>query len=293
MEENEQEYNINEDSELDSIIENGINNTQAEHSLDTTTPKSEEEPEGTPTGEGSEDSPAENPQNNESQDSTKSSTGIKEPVKGASESEASFNIRKKMFELTKAKMNATSAEEQETINSQIKETRKELQNLGKENINSKQSDSDAPTNNKSTEQAPLTEDRLREVIAEEHRAQVTINHINSFFTSKKEFETPQVKEAFIELFDKNYKIDGKEPSEVVETLELAFEQIFGKKEDKISKEDVQKAAEAQGKIAKAQFDGGNSGSGNAPSLTPSQEKSIKELVGTGMSESEARSLILD
>ena len=281
---------VDEEKALDDSINDIISKAkQAEHVEDTTTPTVEVKTD-TPPAEvvvPKEETPTEPAP--ESIDFTKA------PTKGKFESDESYTMRVNLFDLINQRKTAKTQGEKDAIQEQMKALRTEISDLSRKSKPSllNFNNDDTPQYVKPEEGTqPLTPEQIDAIVDQklQQRQQVIENKsvIDSFFDKHAEFKDPDVKDVFIEFFDNNYKIDGKSPKEVTVVLDLARQAMFRPSET--VQERVLKAAGVQEKVNVMQFPGGTI---VKPGLTAEQQKSIDEIVATGMSEQKARELILD
>lgn len=296
---------IDDDSELDSQI-NAIlsKNKSAEHAGSAnpteTVIESNDDDESTDDTSTEDTSSKDVSPQNESQSSNESQGtdefDFKQPTKGKFESEESYQLRLEIAERIKEKKTAKSEEERSEIQKEISELRKEfrfINNNRSQSFNRDSTDSDVQSRDETTqEKIEIDPQSLDKMVAEKVQSErvriETESAITSFFDKYKDFKDNDVKQVFIDFFDSNYKIEGKNAKQVIQTLELARSAMF--KPTESIQEKVIKSANVQQKVNAMQFPGGTivrSG------LNQEQEQSVKELMATGMSEDRARALILE
>ncbi len=300
--ENENKDIVDVDTDADLELDNEINATmskiknaeQPESANPTETVESKvEETQSSPSTE----SPSsEDTSPKESQTETQEEFDFRQPIQGKFESDASYHLRLQIAERIKERKLASNESEKNAIQKEIGELRKEFRSITINrspsfNNDSHSSDVQSPqeTLQDKIEVDPKSLEQIIEQKVQSERVRIeTESVINTFFDKYKDFKDPDTKQVFIDFFDSNYKIDGKGPKEVVQTLELARSAMFRPTES--IQEKVIKSAGVQEKVNAMQFPGGTivrSG------LTADQQQSVNELKATGMSEDRARALILE
>lgn len=214
---------------------------------------------------------------------------LKTPVKGKFESDASFEIRQNLFELVKQKKAARDPGEASDIERQIAEIREGFKTI-KTITNPK--DSNAP---EVVQPSPAAQDdsvvrkedlpKILEEMRAETEAKVTID---SFFEKHPELSDKDVRDAFTDFFDLNFKLEGKDSKGISQVLEIAHAAMFRPNES--IQERVIAGANVNEKVNAMQFPGGTL---VQTGLTPEQDASVKEMVAAGVPEDKARELILD
>lgn len=220
----------------------------------------------------------------------------KPPTKGKFESDDSYNMRVNLFDLIKQRKQATTPAEKDAIQEQMTAIRREIGELARSSKSSllKPNNDDispdiVPENNQNKTFTQEDIDRIVEQKLQSRQSSIeTKAVIDSFFDKHTEFKDQDVRDVFIEFFDSNYKIEGKAPKDVANVLDLARQAMFRPSET--VQERILKAAGVAEKVNAMQFPGGTI---VKDGLTPEQQKSIAEIVATGMSEQKARELILD
>jgi len=218
---------------------------------------------------------------------------LKVPVRGKFESEESYAVRTNIAEMIKAKEAAGTDSEKAVISEELKNFRKEFGHL----INNNRSqlstyDNSTPSDVTSDDDDQATPVSLEDVDAYfNQRMQAQENKLvtETFFNKYPEFTDTNVRDVFIDFFDSNYKIEGKTGGQLRQVLELARDAMF--KPNQSIQERVLKGANVQEKVNAMQFPGGTI---VRPGLTPDQQRSVDEMVSTGlMSEDQARKIILE
>lgn len=280
-----------EDQALDDSINGDIAKIRAENGVETKTPTAEKSAE-TPSAEAVETPKPEDTQANE--DHTETIDFTQPPNRGKTETDESYTMRLHLFDLVRQKKAAGTQVEKDAISTQMDSIRTEIRELARQNNKSSLSDTNNDATPESDTQKPPespadTRATVQEIIAEERRASDIRSVADNFFSKHAVFKDVDAKAVFMDFFDQNYKIDGKTPAQIAQTLELAQQAMFRPNES--VQERVLKGAGVQEKVNAMQFPGGSIVREN---ITPEQQKSIDEIVATGkMSVEKARELILE
>lgn len=214
------------------------------------------------------------------------------PKKGKFESDDSYNMRLNLFDLIKARKAAQTPAEKDAIQEQMKALRTEIGDLSRavQKPSLSNNNDDAPQAD--PEKKPPNSADIDAIVDQRLIARQTAIEIRSvtesFFEKHPVFKDPDVRDVFIDFVDSNYKIEGKSSKEVAVVLDLARQAMF--RPNETVQERVLKSAGVQEKVNAMQFPGGTI---VKPGVTPEEQKSIDEIVATGMSEAKARQLILD
>lgn len=285
------------DAELDAIIGGVIAEQKAEHSGTALPFKTAEE--STSQSTASADTTGTAPvaaQVAESQTGNAPNTDAKDlirfPEKGKFETDDSYNVRLQIAEMIKKRESAESTSEKDAIQAELRKFRDEFGHLITNNRSQSSIRDDAPADVQPQKGNQTAIEDIDSVIEKKlMERQIWMDNksaIDTFFDSTPELQDPVTRQVFIDFFDANYKIEGKSPKEVTQTLNLAKQAVFRPAET--VQERVLKGAEVQDKVNAMQFPGGTI---VKTGLTPDQQQSIDEMVATGMSEDRARALILD
>lgn len=278
-----------DDAELDASISETISQVKAEHPGAAKPLETAKDSGNTDEGAETSTSQEHSPKDTESQTGNQSDASeFKLPVKGKFESDESFELRMQLFDLVKQKKAAGSQEEKDGIQRQIKELRHQMSEALRSP--STRSQSSISNDDASPEEAEVGNQNNRylteqDLIEFNQRAQNKVV-IDSFFEKHPEFKDPDVKEVFVNFFDANYKLDGKDAKGVATVLELARSAMF--KPSETIQERTLKAAQVQDKVNAMQFPGST---GGGDTFTPEQKASIDEMVSAGVPREKAIELV--
>lgn len=272
---------VDDESELDALINNTINEQKAENSGVVVPPETTKESVVTPV-------PAtEVPQEVEAQKEEPISD-LRAPIQGKFESDESYQVRLHIAEMIKQRESASTEDEKDSIQNELKNFRKEFGHLITNNRSQPLISNDTPSNEQEPQNALDIDSIVERKLVERQASLENKFTIDNFFKNTPELKDENVRQVFIDFFDANYKIDGKTGDQIVQVLNLAKQAMF-RKSDSIQ-ERVLAGSNLQEKINAMQFPGGTI---VKPGLTADQQQSVNELVASGMSESKARELILD
>lgn len=227
------------------------------------------------------------PKTDEGKEPSNTTTNVRNPIRGKFESEESYAVRLRIAEMIKAKDEATSESEKDSIQSQLKDFRKEFGSLinNKNQLSFNQNGS-TPSDNEENE---LTlDEKVKEAVANQHFELQNKSIVDNFFSEHKEFSDPNVKQAFIDFFDNTYIISGKTGNELRQVLKLGYESMF--KPSQSINERVLKGTSVQNAVKTMQSSGGTA---PTSTLTPEQQASINEIrsLRKDLSEQDALDLI--
>lgn len=296
---------IEDESELDSILEESINSVKAGQTLTEETPQSQT---------GAEDDSSESKDTTESDESSGEKDGnsqattvagdeaIRIPEKGKFESDEAYEKRVELAELVRQRKAATTPEAKEALAEKIKEARKQV---GRADIAAKftqpkvenviqkdQEQEQDPSIQADLERAKTigiaTQDDIREVIQQERFQQSVQDTIANFVEKTGELADEDVREVFFDFVDQNFIWQGKTGKELSTVLSLAKEAMFRPAET--IQDRALKAADIQNKVGAMQFPGGT---GTKVTFSQDIKQSIEELKATGMSEEKALELLSD
>lgn len=226
------------------------------------------------------------------------------PNKGKFESDEAYEKRVELFDLVKRRKAATTPEAKAALSDFIKKAKGELKTLGGGERFIQPRTEGAPTGatGESGEVDPALvadQERLRQlggatkediaaVIAQTQFESAVKTDLQNFVAkdTHKELRDEDVREVFFDFVDDNYNWQGKSGKELTATLEMAYENMFRPAES--VQDRVLRAAGVAEKVGAMQFPGGT---GKETAHSPEMQKSIKELVDTGMPEDKAIELL--
>lgn len=282
----------NDESVLDQELEASLNALKAETLVEEVKPT--ETPEDPTSPDSDEGKPSEIETETEAVPKTEENKEFKPPVKGKFESEESFQKRIELANLVKQRKEARTAEDKDSIQKDIQNIRKDLSKLNSKNINNSLNPDEVP---------PKT---LNELDQDEPEATVTIGEVERML-EEREFErsvksTIQTfierhetlkndedqREVFFDFVESDFNWQGKTGADLLRVLEMARETMF--KPSESIQDRVLKSANVAEKVNAMQFPGGTI---TKPGLTPTQQKSVDEMVATGMSADKALELIME
>jgi hypothetical protein len=285
------------------VLEDSINSVRAGNELTPEAPakpevKAEEKPGETPAAPAPE-TPVEDPSKPPVSEPKEPAAEFRIPNKGKFESDESYEKRIELFDLVKARKQATTPEAKKQLNEEISKVKGQLKNLNGtsdsiNNLNSvpeKKVEEEDPVLKADKERLKAlggaTVEDIQGVIQQERFAADQRSTLESFVKRHAELADVDVREVFFDFIDANFVWQNKGGKELMTVLELAAESMF--KPSETVQERVLKGANVQEKVNAMQFPGGTGGSKG--SYTPEQRKSIDELKATGMTEEKAVELI--
>lgn len=295
-----------DESALDASINDTISQIKAEHPVAANPPKpAETVPDAAAKAKVSEIAPSAEqptaevvpPKKDGSNEEPASAYEFRDPVKGKSESDESFQLRVQLSDLVKAKKAANTDVEKENLQAQIKELREVVfpnaisknQSRTQPFINNGGASPDNVQPAKADPNAKsLTEAEVTNLINKREYDSSVKSTLDSFIESSPELQDSDVREVYFNLIDANYNWQGKTGKELRTVLDLAKRAMFPPSET--IQEAVIKGAKVQEKVNAMQFPGGSI---VKPGLTPGQQKDVDDMVATGMSEAKARALIFE
>ena len=289
--------NNSDDTELDKELEDTINSIKdgKDSQKEEDKPEEKEEEDSNVTQE----EESSNPPAKEEEDEVKYEFKLPKPSKTKFESDEAYEKRVQLMDLIERKKAAKSSEQKAKLTDEIKETRKELSLLnpnGKinnplndnvDNVN-QEDPSIKADRDRLKELGGATKEDVQELIKEQIQALEVKSNIDSFVNRHKEMSDPDVREVFFDFVDQNYLWQGKSGKDFIAVLEMAYENMF--KPSETIQERVLKSANVQEKVNAMQFPGGTIAK---TALPADLQKSVDELVATGMSEEKAIELISD
>lgn len=292
---------IEDESALDKELEDSINSVKAGNALAPekkeevkVEEKKEETPEAPVPGDTSE-SPIVDPEKKE--------YDYRIPNKGKFESDESFEKRIELMDLVKKRKLATTDEQKQQLTESIRTAKGQLKNLNGADklINPLNQKSEVVPKKDEEEDLALKADRERlkelggatkedieEIIQKQQLAAEVKSTLDNFIGRHDEFKDEDVREVFFDFVDSNYNWQNKSGKSLMTVLELARESMF--KPSETIQERVLKGAGVQNKVNAMQFPGGTVAKTD---YSPEMQKSIDEMVATGMSEAKAVELLSD
>jgi len=229
------------------------------------------------------------------------------PNKGKFESDESYEKRIELLDLVKKRKLAKTEEQKAAISEEIKTAKGQLKTLNGTDrfvnpLNEKKEEKPTtPVEEKTEEELALEADKERlkqlggatkedieEIVKRERLASEVKTTLDTFIDRHDELKDEDAREVFFDFVDNNYKWQGKSGKDLMTVLELARESMF--KPSETIQERVLKGANVQEKVNAMQFPGGTVAK---TEVSPEMQKSIDELVATGMSEEKAIELLSD
>lgn len=297
---NVDETAIAEEAELDKVLAESIESVKAGNVL---TPvveaKAEEKKEETPTDPKPED-PSKPPV-----DETKSTEyEFRVPNKGKFESDESYEKRIELLDLVKRRKLAKTDEQRQQLSEEIKIAKGQIKNLNGTDrfinpLNQKEGEEQKAPIEPEDETLAADKERLKQlggatkediedILQKQRLASEVKNTLDKFIDRHAELKDEDTREVFFDFVDSNYNWQNKSGKELMTVLELARENMF--KPSESIQERVLKAANVQEKVNAMQFPGGTIAKAD---YSPEMQKSIDEIVATGMSEAKAIELLTD
>lgn len=303
-----------DDAELDKQIEADIQKVRAEsdgtnpvlkQGADQNAPNPTEEqkpkegegqqgaPEQPSPAQGSEKKPESKPE--EGDHSKEIEESFKAPKKGKFESEESYQSRVRLADLVAKRKATTDPAERQKLTEEISQTRKEMRgtnsgdiknssNLGEKSAEN--SEANKGGEGDSSKSKPLTQEDLDAALeARDYNVNVT-QTLNDFFQRHPNLADQDVREVYFHFVETNYNWQGKTGKDLMTVLELAHDSMF-RPGDSIQ-ERVLNGTKVAEKVDAMSFPGGSVA---APSASPEQDASIKELTALGYTEEQAREMI--
>lgn len=228
------------------------------------------------------------------------------PNKGKFESDESFEKRIELLDLVKKRKLAKTDIQRDEISAEIKTAKNNLKTLNGTDrfvnpLNEKTKETIETPVEQSEEEKALDADKerlkalggatkedIQEIVQKERLATDVKNTLDNFVGRHEELKDEDTREVFFDFVDSNYAWQNKGGKELMTVLELARESMF--KPSETIQERVLKGANVQEKVNAMQFPGGTIAKTD---YSPEMKESIKELVGTGMSEEKAVELLSD
>jgi len=301
---------VDDEAELDKVLEESINSVKAGNELipPKEEAKTEEPKEKTPEAPKSED-PSTPPVDEAKPGEEKKPEEVEGydfriPNKGKFESDESFEKRVELLDLVKKRKLAKTPEQREQISEEIKTAKSNLKTLNGTDrfvnpLNEKKAEEIEPKPVEEDEALKADKERLKalggatkediqEIVQQERLATEVKNTLDEFVGRHTELGDEDTREVFFDFVDSNYKWQGKSGRDLMTVLELARENMF--KPSESIQERVLKGANVQEKVNAMQFPGGTVAK---TEYSPEMQKSIEELVETGMSEEKAIELLSD
>lgn len=282
----------NDESVLDQELEASLNALRAETSAEEVKPtETPENPTGPDSDEGK---PSEIEPEADAVPKTEENKEFKPPVKGKFESEESFQKRIELANLVKQRKEARTAEDKDSIQKDIQNIRKDLARLNSKNINNSLNPDEVPpkTLNELDQDEPEATVTIGEVerILEEREFERSVRSTIQTFVERHEIlkNDEDQREVFFDFVESDFNWKGKTGADLLRVLEMAREAMF--KPSESIQDRVLKSANVAEKVNAMQFPGGTI---TKPGLTPAQQKSVDELVATGMSADKALELIME
>lgn len=297
---NVDETAIAEEAELDKVLAESIESVKAGNVL---TPvveaKAEEKKEETPADPKPED-PSKPPV-----DETKSTEyEFRVPNKGKFESDESYEKRIELLDLVKRRKLAKTDEQRQQLSEEIKIAKGQIKNLNGTDrfinpLNQKEGEEQKAPIEPEDETLAADKERLKQlggatkediedILQKQRLASEVKNTLDKFIDRHAELKDEDTREVFFDFVDSNYNWQNKSGKELMTVLELARENMF--KPSESIQERVLKAANVQEKVNAMQFPGGTIAKAD---YSPEMQKSIDEIVATGMSEAKAIELLTD
>jgi len=228
-------------------------------------------------------------------------TEFRIPNKGKFESDESFEKRVELMDLVKRRKAAKTDDQKQLISEEIKKTKSQIKNLNgsdkfinplneKVVIDAKEEEDPAIKADKERlkQLGGVTKEDIEEIVQKERLATEVKGTLEKFVERHSEFKDIDTREVFFDFVDQNYNWAGKSGKDLMTVLELARENMF--KPSESIQERVLKSANVQEKVNAMQFPGGTV---TKQAHSPEVQKSIDELVATGMSEEKALELLSD
>lgn len=298
MEEEKKEAVVDDESALDKELEESITAVRTGNTLEPSAQaKTEVKPEETPAEAKEEEqtspAPVEEGKKEEGYE-------FRIPNKGKFESDESYEKRIQLLDLVKKRKLAKSDDQRQSFSEQIQTTKNQLKTLnGADKItnplnsveNSNQPEEDEATKadrERLKQLGGATKEDIAEIIRQERIAADTKSTLEKFVERYPDLQDPDVREVFFDFVDTNYNWNGKTGKDLMTVLELARENMFRPSES--IQDRVLKGANVQQKINAMQFPGGTVAK---QEYSPEMQKSIEELVATGMSKEKAIELLSD
>ena len=296
---------VNDDTELDKSLDESIKSVQAGKEL---APKEqvkpEEKKEATPEAPKVEDTstPPVDEENKKAAEEFKLPTPGKPDKRGKFESDEVYEKRFELMELIRKRKTAVSEEQRQQLSNQIKVGKEELSILGRKDnfINPLNKKSEVvPEKIEEDELLKADKERLKqlggatkediaEIVKKERLAGEVKSTLDKFVDRHTELKDEDTREVFFDFVDNNYNWQNKSGKELMTVLELARESMF--KPSETIQERVLKGANVQEKVNAMQFPGGSIAK---TERSLEMDKSIKEIVATGVSEEKAIELLSD
>ncbi|MCK5020312.1 MAG: hypothetical protein KAS32_24955 [Candidatus Peribacteraceae bacterium] len=299
---------VDDEAELDKILEESINSVKAGNELTPTKEetKTEEPKEETPEAPKPEDTSTPPVVEAETEEAKKpEGYEFRIPNKGKFESDESFEKRVELLDLVKKRKLAKTDEQRQQISEDIKTAKSNLKTLNGTDrfinpLNEKKVEEAEPKPVEKEDEAlkadkerlkalgGATKEDIEEIVRRDRLAADVKSTLENFVGRHTELGDQDTREVFFDFVDANYKWQGKGGKELMTVLELARENMF--KPSESIQDRVLKGANVQEKVNAMQFPGGTVAK---TEYSPEMQKSIDELVATGMSEEKAKELISD
>lgn len=292
---------IAEEAELDKVLAESIESVKAGKVLVPEVPaKAEEKKEEAPA-----DPKPEEPSKPPVDEEKPTEYEFRVPNKGKFESDESYEKRIELLDLVKRRKLAKTEEQRQQLSDEIKIAKGQLKNLNGTDrfinpLNQKK-EGEEPKTPEEPEDETLAADKERlkqlggatkedieDILQKQRFASEVKNTLDKFIERHAELKDEDTREVFFDFVDSNYNWQNKSGKELMTVLELARENMF--KPSESIQERVLKAANVQEKVNAMQFPGGTVAKAE---YSPEMQKSIDEIVATGMSEAKAIELLTD
>lgn len=292
---------IAEEAELDKVLAESIESVKAGKALAPEVPaKAEEKKEEAPA-----DPKPEEPSKPPVDEEKPTEYEFRVPNKGKFESDESYEKRIELLDLVKRRKLAKTEEQRQQLSDEIKIAKGQLKNLNGTDrfinpLNQKK-EGEEPKTPEEPEDETLAADKERlkqlggatkedieDILQKQRFASEVKNTLDKFIERHAELKDEDTREVFFDFVDSNYNWQNKSGKELMTVLELARENMF--KPSESIQERVLKAANVQEKVNAMQFPGGTVAKAE---YSPEMQKSIDEIVATGMSEAKAIELLTD
>ena len=228
------------------------------------------------------------------------------PNKGKFESDESFEKRIELLDLVKRKKLAKTDEQREALSEDIMTAKSQMKTLNGTDrfvnpLNQKEEGKTKPDKELTEGEKALEADKerlkelggatkedIQEMVQAERLAGDVKSTLDKFVDRHTELKDEDTREVFFDFVDANYNWKNKGGKELMTVLELARENMF--KPSESIQERVLKGANVQEKVNAMQFPVGTIAK---TEYSPEKQKSIDEIVATGMSEEKAVELLSD
>lgn len=297
---NVDETAIADEAELDKVLAESIESVKAGNALTPPVEAKAEEKKEETLADPKPEEPSKPPVDEEKQPEYE----FRVPNKGKFESDESYEKRIELLDLVKRRKLAKTDEQRQQLSDEIKAVKGQIKNLNGADrfINPlNQKKEEEPTTPVEPEDEALAADKERlkqlggatkedieDILQKQRLASEVKSTLDKFIDRHAEFKDEDTREVFFDFVDSYYNWQNKSGRELMTILELARENMF--KPSESIQERVLKAANVQEKVNAMQFPGGTIAKAD---YSPEMQKSIDEMVATGMSEATAIELLTD